>query len=87
MSKVLAVINDEDKDKGVAVSSLLSTYMTILQIEGYDIDRSKIRKRIIEVQDEMMLFWSYLSEKYMFPLYLDKTIRINYENNTVYMDF
>lgn len=86
MYKILAVVSDEDRDRGVSLSSILATYKTLLEIEGYDINKTELNEKIISSQNELTSFWNYISEKYMFPLYLDKTMKINYDNNTVYIE-
>lgn len=86
MYKILSVISDEDRDKGISLTSILATYKTILEIEGYEINKIKLKEKIIKSQNELTSFWNYISEKYMFPLYLDKTMKINYDNSTVYIE-
>lgn len=86
MYKILAVISDEDRDRGISLASILATYKTILQIEEYEINKIELKEKIIKSQNELTSFWNYISEKYMFPLYLDKTMKINYDNNTVYIE-
>lgn len=86
MRKVLAVISDLDRDKGTALSSLLATYKTLLVIDGYQINRTDVKEKIAKTQSELSAFWTCISEKYMFPIYLDKAMKINYENNTIYID-
>lgn len=86
MNKILAVISDEDRDRGISLTSILATYKTILEIKGYEINKSELKEKIIKSQNELTSFWNYISEKYMFPLYLDKTMKINYDNNTVYIE-
>ena len=86
MQKVLAVISNEDKEKGVALSALLATYKTILQINDYEIDKAEVKHRIDQTQGELTEFWMHISEKYMFPLYLSKPMKVDYEKNVIYID-
>jgi len=86
MIKRLAIISEKDKDRGLALTAIIETYTTLSLIEDYDINKSELAEKIKNAQKELSLFWYNLSERYMFPFYLDKTMKINYEDNTVYIE-
>lgn len=86
MRRILAIISDEDRDMGIALISIVATYNTLLEIDGYELDTEEIKKRIICAQKDLTAYWDYLSDKYMFPLYLNKTMKISNESNTIYVE-
>ena len=70
----------------MALTAILETYTTLSMIEDYEINKDELNEKIKLAQKELSSFWFDLSERYMFPFYLDKSMSINYENNTVYVD-
>lgn len=86
MYRVLAVISDEDRDKGLLLSSIVATYQTLLEIEEYEIDKTELKGKIIKARIELLKYWNHISAKYMFPLYLDKTMRVSHDDNSVYIE-
>ena len=85
MVKKLTNISEEEKEKGIALTTLLSTYRTLLQIERYPINHEEINKRIGNCLKDTKVFWDDLIDKYHIPLYVNKVMYINYEFNYVYV--
>lgn len=86
MKKILAYVNDEERDKSVYYSALYETYMTLLKIDSYDINKEKVTCLMLELQEEIANFWDGLLEKYKIPYYVDKKMSIDVTGNYVYVE-
>lgn len=86
MKKILAYINDEERDKSVYYSALYETYMTLLKIDSYDINKEKVTCLMLELQEEIANFWDRLLEKYKIPYYVDKKMSIDVTGNYIYVE-
>ena len=84
--KIITSITFAEKEKYISLSSLVATYRTLLMIDSDDLDKTILRKEYAKAKHNLLQFWSSLASKYNFPLRLDLSMKVNTENNYIYMD-
>ena len=85
MKKVLTYVSMEDRDSAERLTSLRQTYLTLLTIDNYQIDKSVIYSKLKDVENEIHGFWLDLVNRYGIPYYTDKHMGINNEDNSVFV--
>lgn len=86
MKKILAYITEEEKDEVTALASLRATYNTLLSIDAYNLDKSEIKKDLLDCNKRIEEIWFRLTSKYSIPFYVDKTLKVDYNNNYIYIN-
>lgn len=85
MKKILSFITEEEKDRGISLNALLATYNTLLTIERYEVDKYSVLKSVSKCEEDLQNYWNDITEKYNIPLYIDRTMKIDSENNYIYI--
>ena len=86
MKKVLAYITEDERDQSVSLNAIYSTYVTLLTINAYELDKTKIHQEIQEVEKKRSDFWFHLTNKYNIPYYVDKKMSIDINECFVYIE-
>lgn len=86
MRKILSKISEEEKNIGLSLLSLRATYVTLLNISRYPIDKMKIQADMEECNKRINDFWYSITTKYRIPFYIDKPMGIDTEKCVVYVE-
>ncbi len=86
MRKNLALISEEEKSVCVMLFSLLATYKTLGKITRYNIDKHELEHKTLITKKRLDEHWLFLAEKYQFPFYADASMKVDIENNYIYVD-
>lgn len=86
MKKILAYITEQEKDESVYLNSICNTYTTLLSINNYSLDKSKISQELKEMEEKLADFWFSLTDKYNIPYYVNKKMRVDTSENYIYID-
>lgn len=84
MKKIVGKISKEEAEEIISLSSILQTYMTLLQIDDFRLDHAKVEHDLNTAQDRLNRYWDHIFLKYGYSFILDQKIMIDHENGTLY---
>ena len=86
MKKTLAAVTEEEKDEGLTLISLRATYVTLLEITRYPIDKQRVEQELSNCDLKIRNYWDRITEKYHIPLYIDRPMVIDSDNCLIYVN-
>ena len=86
MRKILTRITLEEKNKCLSLIAIHATYLTLLKISRYDLDKIEIKRKLENVEDQIDSFWFNITNKYQIPFYADKQLKMDDDQNYLYID-
>lgn len=86
MKKILSAITEEEKDEGLTLISLRATYVTLLEITRYPIDKQRVEQDLLNCDLEIRNYWDRITDKYHIPLYIDRFMGIDSDNCLIYVN-
>lgn len=86
MKKIIARITEEETQRQISLSALQATYKTLLRLERYDLNKEELHEKLLQCETDINRFWEELTQKYNFPIHIDKSMIIDVENNYIYLN-